>query len=81
MFRNRIMFPIKDQYGRFVAFSGRLYTESNQAKYINSIETPIFHKSDVLYNFYNAANHIRKENKVYILEGLHIQSRSLNSSS
>ena len=69
LFRNRIMFPIKDQYGRFVAFSGRLYTESNQAKYINSIETPIFHKSDVLYNFYNAANHIRKENKVYILEG------------
>lgn len=69
LFRNRIMFPIADQYGRIVAFSGRLYTESNQAKYINSIETPIFHKSDVLYNLYNASNHIRKANRVYILEG------------
>lgn len=69
LFRNRIMFPIADQYGRIVAFSGRLYTESNQAKYINSIETPIFHKSDVLYNLYNASNHIRRENRVYILEG------------
>jgi len=69
LFRNRIMFPITDQYGRFVAFSGRLYTESNQAKYINSIETPIFHKSDVLYNFYNASSHIRKNNQVFILEG------------
>ena len=67
LFRNRIMFPITDQYGRFVAFSGRLYTESNQAKYINSIETPIFHKSDVLYNFYNASSHIRKNNQVFLI--------------
>lgn len=68
-FRTRIMFPISNRYGKVVGFSGRIYTPSNQAKYINSIESDIFHKSDILYNYYNAIQYIRKVDCVYIFEG------------
>lgn len=68
-FRSRIMFPITNRFGKVVGFSGRIYMESNQAKYINSIESDIFHKSDILYNYYNAIQAIRQNDCVYLFEG------------
>ncbi|MBR9826464.1 MAG: DNA primase [Alphaproteobacteria bacterium] len=53
-FRDRIMFPIHDPRGRLVAFGGRALSKEAKAKYLNSPETPIFHKGDVLYNFPSA---------------------------
>ncbi len=69
VFRQRIMFPLTDKYGNVVGFSGRIYTDSNQAKYINSSENVVFHKGEVLYNLHNAALYARKLDKVYIFEG------------
>lgn len=68
-FRSRIMFPIKNKFGKTVGFSGRIYTESNQAKYINSSENEIFHKSEILYNYNNAMQSIRQNDCVYLFEG------------
>ena len=48
-FRHRLMFPIKDMRGRTVAFGGRALDEENPPKYLNSPETPIFHKGRTLY--------------------------------
>ncbi|WP_417478197.1 DNA primase [Maricaulis sp.] len=50
-FRHRIMFPIQDPRGRLVAFGGRALSSEARAKYLNSPETPIFHKGSVLYRF------------------------------
>lgn len=69
VFRTRIMFPLCNNYGNVVGFSGRIYTESTQAKYINSNENAIFHKGEVLYNLHNAALSARKQDKIYIFEG------------
>ena len=49
-FRDRIIFPITDFRGRIIAFGGRALSPDAQAKYLNSPETPLFHKSHVLYN-------------------------------
>src|SRR5947207_10345798 len=49
-FRDCIMFPIKDTRGRVIAFGGRALAKDAQAKYLNSPETPLFHKGGVLYN-------------------------------
>lgn len=69
VFKNRIMFPIENGNGQVVGFSGRIYEKSNQAKYINSTDNAIFHKGQILYNFHNASNHIRENNKIIIYEG------------
>jgi DNA primase len=70
LFRHRIMFPIQNPQGRTVAFSGRIYEgKSDEPKYINSIENPLFHKSEVLYNFHHASNAARQLNRIYIFEG------------
>lgn len=69
IFRIRIMFPLASSSGKIVGFSGRVYTESNQAKYINSNENVLFHKGEVLYNLHNAQLSIRQEDKVYLFEG------------
>ena len=50
-FRHRIMFPIQDPRGRLVAFGGRALSSEARAKYLNSPETPIFHKGSMLYRF------------------------------
>ena len=50
-FRDRIMFPIHDPRGRLVAFGGRALSKEARAKYLNSPETPIFHKGSVLYRY------------------------------
>jgi DNA primase len=71
-FRDRLMFPIYDRLGRPVAFGGR-YLESTDAvhapKYLNSPETPIFHKGRTLYGFHFAKQAIRQEERVIIVEG------------
>src|SRR5260370_481401 len=64
-FRNRIMFPISDSAGRVIAFSGRIFGEDahpDAPKYLNSPETPLFHKSRILYGFDKAKLAIRKLN-------------------
>lgn len=69
-FRGRIMFPIRDDNGKSIAFSGRiLNTDVEEAKYLNSPETPIFHKSQVLYNLDKARAAIRKSRQVILMEG------------
>jgi DNA primase len=67
-FRRRIMFPIHNHHGDAVGFSGRLLGEG-QPKYLNSPETPIFHKGSILYNFHQARLHIRKHQEAVLLEG------------
>lgn len=58
-FRDRIMFPVFDQQGQIIAFSGRMFSgDGKEAKYVNSPETPIFHKSHVLYALDKARRHI-----------------------
>jgi DNA primase len=70
IFRYRIMFPIFDSVGRVIAFSGRtLDLSGNEAKYINSPETPIFKKAEVLYGFHLAKFGIRKMDFAMIVEG------------
>jgi DNA primase len=69
-FRGRVMFPIRDDFGKVIAFSGRiLNTNAEEAKYLNSPESPIFHKSEVLYNLDKARASIRKHRQVIIMEG------------
>ena len=53
-FRDRIMFPIADSRGRVIAFGGRALSPDAPAKYMNSPETELFHKGNVLYNFARA---------------------------
>jgi DNA primase len=67
-FRGRLLFPIHDLRGRVVGFGGRLLTEG-EPKYLNSPETPIFHKGKLLYNLHQAKAPIRKEESVILVEG------------
>src|SRR5690606_20128396 len=53
-FRDRVMFPIPDSRGRIIAFGGRALSADQPAKYINSSDTELFHKGNVLYNFARA---------------------------
>ncbi|MDO8514391.1 MAG: DNA primase [bacterium] len=71
-FRNRIIFPIADSAGRVVGFSGRIFGENaspEAPKYLNSPETPLFHKSRILYGFDRAKQAIRKVNCAVLVEG------------
>lgn len=71
-FRNRIMFPIADSAGRVVGFSGRIFGEDaspEAPKYLNSPETPLFHKSRILYGFDKAKLLARKHNCAVLVEG------------
>ena len=68
-FFGRVIFPITNYRGEVIAFSGRtLKSWSDEAKYVNSPETPIFHKSDVLFGINHAKNPIQKEKKVIVVE-------------
>ncbi len=69
MFINRIMFPIDDDKGQTVAFSGRVFDTKSDSKYVNSPETVIFHKGDILYNLYNIRDVIKKKNRIILFEG------------
>ncbi|MCD6234647.1 MAG: DNA primase [Candidatus Marinimicrobia bacterium] len=69
-FRNRIMFPVFDIRGNPVGFGGRVLTGDDQgAKYLNSPETPVYHKSRILYGLHKSRDAIRKTDKVLIVEG------------
>lgn len=71
-FRNRVMFPIADNAGRIVAFSGRIFGEKahpDAPKYLNSPETPLYHKSRILYGFDKAKQSIRRIDFALLVEG------------
>ncbi|NQV48380.1 MAG: DNA primase [Rhodospirillaceae bacterium] len=69
-FRGRIMFPITDRRGRVIAFGGRLLADDEKAaKYLNSPETPLFHKGRVLYGLDHAVVAARKAGTVIVTEG------------
>jgi DNA primase len=67
-FRGRLLFPIHDLRGRVVGFSGRILG-SGEPKYLNSPESPVFHKGSMLYNLHQAKQAIRKEESVLLVEG------------
>ena len=69
VFQRRIMFPIHDIYGNVVGFTGRIYENSGQAKYINSKESSIFKKGQILFNYHRAKKEIKKLKEVIIVEG------------
>lgn len=68
-FRDRIIFPIGDFRGRVIAFGGRALSDEVQPKYLNSPETPLFHKSHVLYNGQAARAASRKGGHLVVVEG------------
>lgn len=73
-FRGRIMFPLNNEHGQVIAFSGRIWrsedlTNKQLAKYKNSTTTPIFNKSEALYNLDRAKSSIKKTHEVYLMEG------------
>lgn len=69
-FRNRLMFPIFNPSGKVIAFGGRtLSAAANIPKYINSPQTPVYNKSEVLYGIQTAKNEIRKAGEVILVEG------------
>jgi len=69
-FRNRLMFPIRDEQGRVIAFSGRILVDApNQPKYVNSPETPIFQKSRVLFALDRAKRPILDARCAVVCEG------------
>ncbi len=69
-FKGRVMFPILSMSGRTLGFGGRiLTTDKRSAKYLNSPESDIYHKSKVLYGIFNAKQSIAKEDNCYLVEG------------
>ena len=68
-FRDRVMFPICDRSGRVVAFGGRALEKDVPAKYLNSPETPLFHKGGLLYNHHNARQAAHDKGTVIAVEG------------
>ena len=74
-FRGRIMFPINDTSGRVIAFSGRIFKKIDssssieEAKYLNSPDTPLFNKSNILFGLDKAKNSIRKRDYSIVVEG------------
>ena len=69
-FKGRVMFPIQSMSGRILGFGGRILTNDKKAaKYLNSPESDIYHKSKVLYGIYQAKQAIAKQNNCYLVEG------------
>lgn len=69
-FRDRVMFPIHNVSGKVIAFGGRILKKSeNQPKYINTAETELYHKSQILYGISQAKAEIRKQDVCYLVEG------------
>src|SRR6478735_4909028 len=69
-FKGRVMFPIQSMSGRVLGFGGRILTNDKKAaKYLNSPESDIYHKSKVLYGIYQAKQSIAKLNNCYLVEG------------
>lgn len=68
-FRDRVMFPIEDAKGRVIAFGGRALQKDVQAKYLNSPETPLFHKGATLYNLHRARKAAHEAGTLFVVEG------------
>tara|TARA_B100000029_G_scaffold198492_1_gene196714 strand:- start:166371 stop:168122 length:1752 start_codon:yes stop_codon:yes gene_type:complete len=68
-FRKRLMFPIQSPSGRVVGFGGRALSDEEQPKYLNSPESLIYRKSQILYGLYQARDIIREKGQVFIVEG------------
>ena len=68
-FRSRIMFPISNTSNKVIAFGGRVFGVDDPAKYMNSPETPLYHKSEVFYGLNLSRDMIRKENYAILVEG------------
>jgi DNA primase len=68
-FKGRLMFPICDAKGRVIAFGGRALSKDQMPKYLNSSETPLFHKSSVLYAQHYAFKAVTRENAPLVVEG------------
>ncbi len=68
-FRNRIIYPIRDQRGRTIGFGGRVIDDKETPKYLNSPETSIFHKGRELYGLYQAKQKLKDLKKLYVVEG------------
>jgi DNA primase len=70
VFEDRITFPIHDEYGNPIGFSARTLNPENTSKYINTNDTDIFTKGDIVYNYHRARYMARKEGKIYVCEGV-----------
>ncbi|MFA5007400.1 MAG: DNA primase [Candidatus Izemoplasmatales bacterium] len=80
LFRNRVMFPIRNEYGKVVAFSGRLYRKAeNEPKYVNSPFTEIFTKGETVYNLDRAQPAIKTAKRVFLYEGFMDVIASVNA--
>ncbi len=72
LYRKRLIFPIHNTYGKVIAFGARIICnnkDQRSPKYINSPETPVYTKSDVLYGIFQAKNFIKKHKNCYLVEG------------
>lgn len=67
-FRDRVIFPIRDSRGRVIAFGGRVLGD-DKPKYLNSPETPVFHKGQELYGLFEARKHNRSLDEIIVVEG------------
>ena len=68
-FRSRIMFPIMNRTGKVIAFGGRVFDSDDPAKYMNSPETPLYHKSEVFYGYHKTASAVRSAGSAVMVEG------------
>ena len=69
IYNNRIMFPLEDIEGHIVGFSGRIYKDSDDSKYINTKESVIFKKGLTVYNYHRALNEARIKRQIIVMEG------------
>lgn len=68
-FRNRLMFPIRDRRGRTIAFGGRVFDAEDNPKYLNSPETPVFHKGEEIYGLYELRKAVARIDRIFVTEG------------
>lgn len=68
-FRNRIIIPIQNEQGEYIAFGARAIEEGQNPKYLNSSDSPIYNKSRILYGLYTAKEAIKQEDSVVVMEG------------
>lgn len=68
-FRDRIMFPIRDVRGRVIGFGGRIMGDADGPKYLNSPETPVFHKGRELYGLFEVRSALRRIEQIIVVEG------------
>lgn len=70
VFNQRIVFPIHNPQGQVVAFTARTMNPNESSKYINSTETPLYIKGNLLYNYHRAIKHVKQAKEIIIVEGV-----------